>query len=111
MLVINHEKEGFFMSIAMFVKPWWSSVGVRFQVLTATSMKFRFVFWDVLLCKIIVDQKTNLNLIVLVCLLLDTRFTRFVSSNSAEDDGLFKEVKNPYHNFLSRGSKAIGPML
>jgi hypothetical protein len=31
--------------------------GVRFQVLTAASMKFRFVFWDVLQCKIIVDQR------------------------------------------------------
>jgi hypothetical protein len=29
-------------------------VFVRFQVLTATSMKFRIVFWDVLPCKIIV---------------------------------------------------------
>jgi hypothetical protein len=29
---------------------------VRFQVLTAASMKFRFVFWDVLPCKIIVDS-------------------------------------------------------
>jgi hypothetical protein len=32
-----------------------SLIFVRFQVLTATSMKFRFVFWDVLPCKIIVD--------------------------------------------------------
>jgi hypothetical protein len=30
---------------------------VRFQVLTAASMKFRFVFWDVLPCKIIVDRR------------------------------------------------------
>jgi hypothetical protein len=30
---------------------------VRFQVLTASSMKFRFVFWDVLPCKIIVDRR------------------------------------------------------
>jgi hypothetical protein len=29
---------------------------VRFQVLTAPSMKFRIVFWDVLPCKIIVDM-------------------------------------------------------
>jgi hypothetical protein len=29
---------------------------VRFQVLTAASMKFRFVFWDVLRCKTIVDN-------------------------------------------------------
>jgi hypothetical protein len=28
---------------------------VRFQVITAASMKFRIVFWDVLPCKIIVD--------------------------------------------------------
>jgi hypothetical protein len=31
------------------------SLHVRFKVLTAASMKFRFVFWDVLACKIIVD--------------------------------------------------------
>jgi hypothetical protein len=30
---------------------------VTFQVLTAASMKFRFVFWDVLPCKIIVDRR------------------------------------------------------
>jgi hypothetical protein len=30
---------------------------VRFQVLTAASMKLRFVFWDVLPCKIIVDRR------------------------------------------------------
>jgi hypothetical protein len=30
---------------------------VRFQVLTTASMKFRFVFWDVLPCKIIVDRR------------------------------------------------------
>jgi hypothetical protein len=30
---------------------------VRFQVLTAASMKFRFVIWDVLPCKIIVDRR------------------------------------------------------
>jgi hypothetical protein len=29
---------------------------MRFQVLTAASMKFRIVFWDVLPCKIIVDN-------------------------------------------------------
>jgi hypothetical protein len=29
---------------------------VRFQVLTAASMKFRIVFWDVLPCKMIVDR-------------------------------------------------------
>jgi hypothetical protein len=29
---------------------------VRFQVLTAASMKFRIVFWDVLPCKIIVPD-------------------------------------------------------
>jgi hypothetical protein len=32
-----------------------SLYSVRFQVLTAASMKFRIVFWDVLPCKIIVD--------------------------------------------------------
>jgi hypothetical protein len=30
---------------------------VIFQVLTAASMKFRIVFWDVLPCKIIVDRR------------------------------------------------------
>jgi hypothetical protein len=30
---------------------------MRFQVLTAANMKFRFVFWDVLPCKIIVDRR------------------------------------------------------
>jgi hypothetical protein len=30
---------------------------MRFQVLTTVSTKFRFVFWDVLPCKIIVDRR------------------------------------------------------
>jgi hypothetical protein len=30
---------------------------LRFQVLTAASMMFRIVFWDVLPCKIIVDRR------------------------------------------------------
>jgi hypothetical protein len=30
---------------------------VRFQVLTAASMMFRIVFWDVLPCKVIVDRR------------------------------------------------------
>jgi hypothetical protein len=30
---------------------------VRFHVLTAVSMKFRIVFWDVLPCKMIVDRR------------------------------------------------------
>jgi hypothetical protein len=30
---------------------------VRFQVLTAASMMFRIVFWDVLPCKIVVDRR------------------------------------------------------
>jgi hypothetical protein len=33
-----------------------SHQNVRFQVLTAASMKFRIVFWDVLPCKIIVGR-------------------------------------------------------
>jgi hypothetical protein len=32
---------------------------VRPQVLTAASMKFRFVFWTVLPCKIIVHRRFN----------------------------------------------------
>jgi hypothetical protein len=32
---------------------------VRFKVLTAASMKFRFVFWVVLPCKIIVDNNLH----------------------------------------------------
>jgi hypothetical protein len=30
---------------------------VRFQVLTAASMMFRVVFWDILPCKMIVDRR------------------------------------------------------
>jgi hypothetical protein len=30
---------------------------VRFQVLTAASMMFRIVFWDVLPCRMIVDRR------------------------------------------------------
>jgi hypothetical protein len=30
---------------------------MRFQVLTAASMMFRVVFWDILPCKMIVDRR------------------------------------------------------
>jgi hypothetical protein len=33
---------------------------MRFQVLTAASMMFRIVFWDILPCKIIVDRHSSL---------------------------------------------------
>jgi hypothetical protein len=33
-------------------------LNVRFQVLSAASVKFRFVVWDVLQCKIIVQVRT-----------------------------------------------------
>jgi hypothetical protein len=33
---------------------------VRFQVLTAASMMFRVVFWDILPCKMIVDRRFRL---------------------------------------------------
>jgi hypothetical protein len=33
------------------------NIHVRFQVLTAASMMFRIVFWDVLPCKMIVDRR------------------------------------------------------
>jgi hypothetical protein len=31
-------------------------LNMRFQVLTAASMMFRIVFWDILPCKVIVDR-------------------------------------------------------
>jgi hypothetical protein len=34
----------------------YKKVLVRFQVLTAASMMFRIVFWDILPCKMIVDN-------------------------------------------------------
>jgi hypothetical protein len=36
---------------------WKQPTSVRFQVLTAASMKFKIVFWDVLPCKIILDRR------------------------------------------------------
>jgi hypothetical protein len=34
-----------------------ASKEVRFQVLTAASMMFRIVFWDILPCKMIVERR------------------------------------------------------
>jgi hypothetical protein len=53
----------FFQMQGIFHKPFHyqahaaSPLFERFQVLTAVSMKFRFVFWDVLPSKIIVDRR------------------------------------------------------
>jgi hypothetical protein len=47
-------------TIAFKARVFWSLSSVqyvRFQVLTAESMKFRIVFWDVLPCKMIVDRR------------------------------------------------------
>jgi hypothetical protein len=46
--------------------------------------------------------------LVVACLPMDTRFA---ASNPAEDDGIFKGDKNPSHDFLLKGSIAVGPML
>jgi hypothetical protein len=37
--------------------PYKYHLYVRFQVLTAASIKFRFVFWDVLSCKKIINRR------------------------------------------------------
>jgi hypothetical protein len=48
--------------VSKLVKPVYRSFylnilfHVRFQVLTAASMMFRVVFWDILPCKMIVDN-------------------------------------------------------
>jgi hypothetical protein len=46
----------FWREIIHIIAPYLTKLyHVRFQVLTAASMMFRIVFWDVLPCKLIVD--------------------------------------------------------
>jgi hypothetical protein len=45
------------LPISLLLLTYSVSNYVRFQILTAASMKFRIVFWDVLPCKIIVDRR------------------------------------------------------
>jgi hypothetical protein len=45
------------ISLYIEIQEWIKATDVRFQVLTAASMMFRIVFWDVLPCKIIVDRR------------------------------------------------------
>jgi hypothetical protein len=48
----------FFVIVLFFEMEWMVLFEfLRFQVLTAASVKFRIVFWDVLPCKIIVDRR------------------------------------------------------
>jgi hypothetical protein len=49
---------------------------VRFQVLTAASMMFRVVFWDVLPCKIIVDSSLMMEAVRTSETSVDNYFTR-----------------------------------
>jgi hypothetical protein len=49
----EHEQGGLLDHLDMKLRK--SCQYLRFQVLMAASMKFRFVFWDVLPCKIIVN--------------------------------------------------------
>jgi hypothetical protein len=35
---------------------------------------------------------------------------RFAGSEAAEDDGIFKDNRNPKHDYLWRGDKAFSPM-
>jgi neutral trehalase len=51
----NHK--GYLDAKEMFEKVRIRIIYVRFQVLTAASMTFRIVFWDVLPCKMIVDRR------------------------------------------------------
>jgi hypothetical protein len=58
----SRKANGVAFMLTWFESCWWLLVWtlrklVRFQVLTAASMKFRFVFLDVLPCKIIVDRR------------------------------------------------------
>jgi hypothetical protein len=67
---------------------------VRFQVLTAASMKLKFVFWDVLPCEIIVDRRFRGTCCLLIALMeaartsetsVDNYFTRqYISEGKSE---------------------------
>jgi hypothetical protein len=63
------------------------TIYVRFQVLTAASMKFRIVFWDILPCKIIVDNSPSL-MMEAVCTSetsVDNYFTRqYIPEDNSE---------------------------
>jgi hypothetical protein len=85
---------------------------VRFQVLSEASMKFRFVFWEVLPCKIIFDrrfrgtfclhhqgdEKTNLNFIVYTYLFFALSIVCFFK---------FKNLKTLHYYVLKDGSSFI----
>jgi hypothetical protein len=47
----------FYQILRALKKKKKAKIGVRFQVLTAASMMFRVVFWDILPCKMIVDRR------------------------------------------------------
>jgi hypothetical protein len=52
-------------------------------------------------------SNVTLDGVVVACLPL---YPRFVGSKPPKDDGTFKDNKNACHDFLWRGSKAVGPM-
>jgi hypothetical protein len=54
----SHEQTDFFLQVNIYflLKTLVHLIHVRFQVLTATSMMFRAVFWVVLPCKLSVDN-------------------------------------------------------
>jgi hypothetical protein len=54
--VYDDANKNYKLIITQFNDPFNFIDDVRFQVLTAASMMFRIVFWDVLPCKIIVDN-------------------------------------------------------
>jgi hypothetical protein len=58
---VHEQSKVFFWEGHCLWKLWNQNISeptsVRFQVLTAVSMMFRIVFWDVLPCKMIVDRR------------------------------------------------------
>jgi hypothetical protein len=58
MLIPLQKKVSVYRTVILQQSAFWTIyLYVRFQVLTAASTKLRFVFWDVLQCKIIVNRR------------------------------------------------------
>jgi hypothetical protein len=79
---------------------------VRFQVLTAASMMFRIVFWDILPCKIIVDRRFRDVLLISLMMKavrtsetsVDNHFTRqYIAEDNSEHHVIFVRLATAVH--------------
>jgi hypothetical protein len=74
---------------------------LRFQVLTAASMMFRIVFWDILPCKMIVDSSLMMEAVRTSQTSDDNHFTRqYIPEDNSEQCTIYQRFLSYERDFF-----------